>query len=446
MTHLLDLNHDCLNIVFSSKYLPPSDLCSVAQTCTHLKSIAKDIFKREHKIYKMVSSPETIDECTKLLRTFGSLITHLSIVPPSSPSDDLVESSTVAAVIRYCSGTLKSLKIEQYGIPERQTSGLRRLFKNIEQLHLQSIFIAGAEEDDCYDIHTWIEVKTFFPKFVNFFQNCKSLVELKVKDCEFMKTFVFDCTFRKLERLTYDITDRFFGYGKLYTFIQRHKNLKKFSVPTLGDCCYILPQSPEIHTPVVNAFMSLLTLQNLKKLKLRCSFERATKLIQGLSSMKSLEILNLWLVQGDAGLIPALLQLKTLRVLKLYACDPLNDINGLGELKELNELAIVNLFEDEVKCDIISIIKRLTKLNFIHLKMKRFELNKAKYLRIVDIVRGRQHQHTLKIKCVYEDGLNHSREYLENCNIVELLSLDSSSSSGLPLFFPDPKTAQYYRN
>lgn len=49
-------------------------------------------------------------------------------------------------------------------------------------------------------------------------------------------------------------------------------------------------------------------------------------------------------VRGDVKLIPALSQLKKLRVLRLEGCDPMiNDVNQLGELSEHQELATVDI-------------------------------------------------------------------------------------------------------
>lgn len=46
-THILDMNDDCLEAVFS--HLDPIDLCAVAQTCRRFESVADDHFRRKYR-------------------------------------------------------------------------------------------------------------------------------------------------------------------------------------------------------------------------------------------------------------------------------------------------------------------------------------------------------------------------------------------------------------
>lgn len=434
MTRILDLCDDCLYEIFSLKYVSASDLCSVAQTCTRLKVIANDIFKKRHEKCIISSTPKNVVKARKIIFNFGPLISQLSI-----RASGLCDEALMAAVIRYCPGTLESFELQNYGIPVNQTAGLRLLFNKLTKLKINNIYIKGTKDKLDSVTDTWRLLRTIVPGMRNFLGNCKSLIELSVYNCEKIRGLVFDNTFPKLEYFEYDFLDNYLGRCKLKNFVWRHKNLKTFKLICIDDCTPILPvisasyrqleylefTGTESVTPADVSLMNLLTLEKLKILKLSCAGENVTKFIQRLNCLKSLETLHLMNVNGDSEFIPALSQLKNLRSLRLKLCDSIKDMNLLGELNELRELMIENNITRELTFDVIFVIQRLEKLNKLLIFEKGFKLCLAKYLEIVKVVQRRLNtsQRYLQLLCQAEDELADSEERKKYKHIVEMKNL-----------------------
>lgn len=432
-THLLDLNDDCLYEVFSLKFNRLMDLCSVAECSTRLKQIANRIFTASHKICHLNSlSLSTIHELRRLLLNFGPLVSELWMEPPFLLRNKWERPERVMdLVIRYCGKTLESLILIDYEINSYLAVKLKPLFNRLEKLVIKDCNIDGD---------------------MQLFANCKSMVELKLNNFTSTSDYVgmiFENTFPKLERFKYKEDYNDYDDYNLDVFISRHKNLKTFSLKrfdedstsllaVIAENCKQLEKlqirgdydGPINKVEFENALKSLISLEQLKKLKINCSNENVTKFTQELNALKSLELLELWNARADAEFIPALSQMKHLHVLRLHYCKDLKNLNPLGDLEQLTQLSIRLQGESEnIDFNTVQIIKRLTNLKTLIIEWNKFKFDKRMYLRIVDIVRERQGipQTCLEIKCdSIDDDVADLQFDQNNHHIVKLGSADDS--------------------
>lgn len=148
----------------------------------------------------------------------------------------------------------------------------------------------------------------------------------------------------------------------------------------------------------------LLTLTNLTELKIDCNTQNVTQFIQGINSLKSLNVLEFMSAKGDADTIPALSQLTQLRVLKLKYCYNLKNLNPLGNLLQLKKLTIVNYEEEDLVFDILDMITRLVNLKELTFQVEQFEMDKRTYLLIVGAISWRLHYgQPLRMSCYFKD-------------------------------------------
>lgn len=172
---LLDLNDDCLIAV--AERCRVWDLHSFAQSTKRMKEIVFNLFKRKYKSFLLnfgdIVSVETVVEVIQLLTSFGSLIEELEIwnwrAVYGPDSAEIMD-----AVIQFCT-SLNFLKLSSIDLPDNKKAfdGMRKLFGRLQKLHLQHVFI------DCNDVDGII---TSNGNCINFFANCKSLVEVKVME------------------------------------------------------------------------------------------------------------------------------------------------------------------------------------------------------------------------------------------------------------------------
>lgn len=113
-THILDLNDDCLEHVFS--FLPTYDLCAVKKTCQKFANSAEDVFKARYRHRPLNVAPEigdladrgSFDRAFMITTTFGPLITKLSIHNVVAERDDWIFTE-----IFYICTKLKDLKLSE---------------------------------------------------------------------------------------------------------------------------------------------------------------------------------------------------------------------------------------------------------------------------------------------------------------------------------------------
>lgn len=164
-TNLLDLNDDCLYEILSLKFISIDDLCSVARTSVRLKEMANQIFVAKYKTCDLRINlfSEYNPPAERILFTFGALISELFIGEEGDVLMDRYCAYLLDLVTKCCSvGVLESLHLYECYIPEELTERLKPFFSKLLKLRLH-----------CF--HTYGKGKELF-------NECKSLVELKISD------------------------------------------------------------------------------------------------------------------------------------------------------------------------------------------------------------------------------------------------------------------------
>lgn len=401
-TQFLDLNDECLQKIFDKVTI--MDLCSLAETSTRLKAVANYNFTRRYKNCNLRGV--TANETRRLLINFGSLISEIS-------TEDQ-EINKIGLIIRYCSGTLKSLTLWCYQINKKETIALKTLFLKLEKLVIYHFDCKGAAAKDL-------------------FANCGLLVELSIYDYFRDIGEILGNTFLNLEVFKCDPAIR---NSDLHNFISRHKSLKSISfhckddrsplLPIIADNCKRLEklkistdghENPEEYKTAVK---SIGRFNSLRKLTVSDD-QNVTILLQELKGLQSLDQLKLNNVRGGSEFLSALLQLKKLNILILYECAEINNLNPLADLCQLKELEVRGR-HDIVNFDLVFMIKRLIQLKKLSIRIS-FEMTKEIYLKIIDVVRARSErpQHTLEIECYIADKDWYNLEYYRsNCHLVKL--------------------------
>lgn len=331
-TCLLDLNDDCLIAIVER--FEVMNLCAIAQSCTRLKRLILQTFKRKHKIVKLnfsdIVSVNTAVQAIRFFEIFGWLIIELEVkFKPYEKCDDPNSANIVDAVVEHCTA-LKALKLASFDIPDDEFWFIRigQLFGRLQKLHLKHVFIDPSVWHDDEPIIT--------PNgnAISCFYNCTSLIELKLVDSSFFYKAIFENSFQSLEHLIIEDEDKESCRDcSMDGFILRHPSLKTFSL----DC-------EELHIPVAAANLarletfgfqfkfrypygnpsqtsveSLAKFQNLKELSCFCvSIENMTKLLQVLPKLaNSLEVLNLSYGRGNLDFIRIVSSMKKLKIVRL---------------------------------------------------------------------------------------------------------------------------------
>lgn len=405
------------------------DLCSIAKTSLKLKEIATYVFSRSHKICDFDSMALEKDAVELVLNTFGSTILELRINLSPSPytyyGEEIVES-----IVHNCT-EMTSLTMKSYDIPDTQDAitKVRCMFGKLCSLHIFDIAIEGYESmnfNDCV---------TPNGNVLNLFGDCHSLVELKADDCFVLERSIFDATFPKLEYMYYRDHSEHLLKG-IRSFVLRHNgHLKKLILgdnmdDTLGvidiisaNCKELNHFEFETHSSEDNHFndgtvlRQLGTLQQLSTLKIDWYAQNVNELLMELQRSTSLRELQLGSTLGTPDLISTIGQIKSLRILKLYKTDHLQNLNALQNLTRLVELYIENhnLRVGELDFDLPNVVQRLTNLKKLKLDLSGYppysdyRISKNIYVRLVHIVGNRQivQNRYLELDCPAENGVEH---------------------------------------
>lgn len=405
LTNTTAINDDFTEEIISSLAL--MKLCSVAEscTCTRFRQMINRVFSKKYAIssWTMFSkiSAHDIERC---LQIFGSLISTF-VIDDTSKKEDLPEATFLLDLItRYCTDTIKELRLIDLEIPEVLVVKLIPLFKQLKHLHLSKVTINCDGKE--------------------LFANCESLVELDIVNFKNAADILVNI-FPKLECFTYERKDNYEDEYVLAVFISRHKNSKRLSLQrynsrafttsilqVIGDNCKELTELRiQITLENEKAFTSLQTLGQLKSLKIGLFEVRGgvpvTKFIKCLQLLKSLELLEVWNAVEDTEFVPALLQLKNLRKLNLVDFVEVNNLNALGDLIQLKELFIQQVRRTvKVEFNLVDIIKRLMHLEKLVILMNTFNLDNKTFSEIVRIVNGRPEILTLICKFDFQYSKN----------------------------------------
>lgn len=414
-TCLLDLNDDCLSVIF--EYIAIRDLFSIAQTSSRLNALGCQHFHRYYKICNFKETEvKTAVAARKFFEIFGAGISELDI------DCSLFSEDVMGAVIKHCS-TLESLKIRAYKVPDKKESiaGIRKLFENLKKLHMEYLYIDGFDERS--------DTAFITPNgnLLDIFVNCKSLISLVVFECDDLDRVILASAFPQLQNFKYFKVS---AGDRMDEFFLRHENLKSVSldsykltdydahIPALqvlaanckqleklkfgfGSASYNLDSDTDDYEMFLDNLSKLPQLTELKVIRFKEQIEEFAAVLPNLRD--SLEVLHLKQLDEGHGLIEAVRQLKKLRVLTLqtgYESD-LENIDPLGELESLNELSIEINFERGLQFDFVKMVCRLVNLTKVKFDVNDFKIDNGIFQQLVAAVESRPdvQKRTLQIDC-----------------------------------------------
>ncbi|XP_037038246.1 uncharacterized protein LOC119075788 [Bradysia coprophila] len=372
-TKFMDLNDDCLRQIFS--HVSAMDLCSL-HDCSEiiknnrLKYIANEIFARKYKSIELTEAATTGDEVDRLLTKFGPLVLHIK-------TDKRIERIKIERIVKWCSGTLRSLDVRHFTFGEEPTRAMEELVSNLRRLIIHNCHFQGGA--------------------TKLFAHCKSLEHLavyhEVPHAMLQHTFprlrIFDCTRSTLCAL------HTINLGR---FISRHRRLETLRLISVIDHSVLLPlialsctelrelgictKRQQRHPRYEISVKSVSRFKKLEKLMI-CGDQRPITLIRELKHLQLLR--ELYLMGGSLGpeVVTALTELKMLQVLQIRDCVEFTNFDPLAEMSRLKRLCITT--REIVTFDLIHLVSRLTDLETLELdsKIVAFAINKEMHSRIV---------------------------------------------------------------
>lgn len=393
------MNDDCLLKIFMCEsLLNPFDLCSLAETCTRFQEIILRIIPKTLRVSMSDSvicdiefrtfSRTRATEVERIFKNFGPLLSSIEISIDHHEIEVCKLTSTnkdyflIHLLTKHCDDdNLKILRIHFIKIPHVFTVKCRPIFNRLEKLYLVRV---GLEHGATlfYELNSLVELR------LHHVHHCGSILK-----CIFPKLERFDY---KKERIVLSAIDR--GPREqtsktLYTFISRHKTLKKF----------------RLHVGFAHgARRSILTgigynCKELKELCLRTESMTSSSLQPLQQALKSLTILSLSRVTfEDFKLFSAL---RGLRNLSLDNCHLPNSSDQFAYLTQLTKL-VFSWYRTPRALDVVGIVGRLTNLDELMISAfyDTLLLDKETFTKIAAIVKERPQELTLKCGFNFDVG------------------------------------------
>ncbi|KAG4077764.1 hypothetical protein HA402_011193 [Bradysia odoriphaga] len=396
---MLDLNEDCLNQIFESKYVSAMDLVSVTKSCSKLKRISTQIFTKKYNMCNFNDAGvKNLVMAENLLETFGSLISGLCINFAPYGFDG---SKIVDAILRFCEN-LNSLSMASYEIPDTRDdiTKITLLFGKVEVLHINDVKIEwpdGCVVDDFVTPNAYV---------MDIFENCNSLIDLKIENCPTLELVAFGNKFSQLEHIYYayggnDVGTGFLDDGYIPAFIMRHRKLKSLRLTEQMRNVQVLCMIPVYCKELENLefrtetnsddrfftfwLASLAQLDRLRELKIVWRGQRVTDMLKEFHRSKSLNVLHLESVKGGLDLLQSLAGIKTLRCVKLVDVE----LHPFGILTHITGLIEHKTGEIESSFDISKLVDGLPNLRKLKIHCKNYSLTESEYVRLADAVECR---------------------------------------------------------
>lgn len=152
--NLLEIIDECLLKIFENLSVP--ELGVIASTCSRLKTIARDVFSRHHKLNCLeigIHSTEHRQQAAAILRHFGDLLTKLKVTYSHSSRDKASNTFLFNMMTMYCTKTLDRMELRHcYYLQSDDIVDAKALFRNVKELILEDSprihapFLSDAKE------------------------------------------------------------------------------------------------------------------------------------------------------------------------------------------------------------------------------------------------------------------------------------------------------------
>lgn len=419
-----ELNDDCLREIFD--YLNVLDLASVAEVCPRFEALARARFSIKHKTFdfhefsKVRRTELRIHQLESFLQHFGPLIVNLRV--SYIEIQTISNNSVLEMILKYCSGGLDTLNLENFELKGQFLKKMRPLFVRLQKLHLR-----GCE---------------FTTPFIRILGHCTALKKLKFSDyseCSDCRLFTFNLP--KLETISFKNFDGF-SLNQLVKFIERNPQLKKVSIvhcETIGsgilpvivrgiplvekisfkECMY--DSGPAFRKNV----MHLKQLSSLKKLKIDCSDNPVYSVFNEMATANvPLEYLEMSHCFANRQLVNSISNMKTLKTLSLFQIDTMvaSHLQEMCEnLPELTRL-VVDKCADFSTDALLKLVRKAKKLQEVNLVRTTAEINDDSFRSLLKIIENRTDSHPLKITVPFSfDSPNRLSTELVNGNRDKLI-------------------------
>lgn len=443
---LLCLNDDCFYEMY--KYLPITDWCSLRETCTRLRTISDDCFKRQMNSFKLSgyymfkSRFESLSGNTlrPIFRNFGKFLTKICAHGNEFASYDDMK-ILLLLLNRYCT-ELKDLKLVKIEYDVHIFAECQRLFSNLERLVIDKCNDDNATFSTCLDHCNSLKelelVRLFNIDGRSLACHRSKLESFSIKSCDNMNYLYIEACLRlnpQLKTLKFVgcnfITDEVFEHVSNYLPNLEALSLRLFSVGRLAN----------------ENLMQLLRLTKLKKFEINCGLIAINPFLNGLVNNKEIESLHLSTVDITDELIQSLCNLKTLKTLKLSSSANLeaNACKKLAlELPVLTEIHIIECTDTTFKKikEFAEHSTTLKKLVFVRYSDSTQSLTKATFLSLVDARLRNSNKETLKVYLDSDDHRDAMDQFMWNQDlklfrdynhIIKLLPLEEEDDK-LPIY------------
>lgn len=394
---LTELSIKCLRSIYS--WLPITDLCSIADTCSRFRKIRMLTLSLAHKTIEFRS--RHTPEFGKIVKKFGNGIKVLDLQFDNTQLEKSLQ--TLQLATEYCSFVLNSLTLSFFRINESMLPTLRDLFFNLESLKLNGCgfdeSISSSLLSECRrlkQLEVVFSYSDYFP--AKAFSDCPPLECLKLAFTRAMKN-------NKIEIL------------KLVGFLKSQKNLRKLTL--------IISCLDRLDPRILNVLIESCSV-HLKSLHLSCfniDSLMAPKLRILFSKLEELKM-DLWLQRETITDIFT----DSKHLVKLSCSGAaIHKIINASDLPQLEYLKMID-FLNSSTYDSDKFKKILTKME----KLKTIKLDLSEYngTSIYEIIAGKNVQE-IKLYDLDENSL---------ANCFPLCKLDRITSLKLSYWYEDTDT------
>lgn len=431
-TAILNLDDECILEIFSR--LPLLMLCNVRDTCQRLRTLADFYFATMHKSLnfgcRSIKGPQfklfTQDETKSILSSFGhhieALIIHADLFA-AKPDEVLQTLNDFCDNRRLC-----HLKLIKFAFDETIIDSCDRLFANVEKLTIDKCFA----DDEIFE---------------KLFRKCTSMRYL-----ELMRQFNID---GRCLAHTYPMLDGFslisnnnFDPRLVNSFMAKNPQLKVLKMigcnfvddeifETIADNLVLLESLSIRMVHVTSNFetnlMNLLRLQHLRELEFNCGVQPIESFVNGLAMTNRIEAFGISSAELTGELCAAICNLKNLQLLKLISIFDTQQSRSitsiaiqLTQLKELHVVECEPITFDEM-VEFIERAPRLEKL-VINQCCNMVPFNGSQFIQLADACQKRINKLHLIIHLDYDELCTTKRQVSsdlrrEYAHIVQLVQL-----------------------
>lgn len=416
INNILQLNDDCLIEIM--KNLKLIDLCAVAETCTCLKWIAGEVFKKR-KTYCIPQTGVRFKDHQRILKNFGNLVTAATCV--TNFGDIVLSKGQIISAFkwleRYCSESLQQLSMfgictEEIDLPPSAIRLMAKLQKIDFSLPISDQVLRSA------------------------LRNCKELKELNLMMYDGPFHFQ-DYHFPQLQKLWNRVNlNRNTDFNKIETFFQHHTKLTDLRTQFLHyrgdraiDFAYLkhLPHLKKLSlilagAPVEN-IDAFAYLRKLEEFSVDNSSERQTDalILKNLASVDSLAKLVLAFPEVSH-LITGIERFKKLSNLQISLSDTYP--HGLDEanISSLAQIHNSSLTELEVNCltllepeSIVNVVCNLKQLKIVKMCCE-MELSEKICRDLANVCSSQDRKLLIILEKEMVDHMNFNFDFIEKFN------------------------------